>query len=163
MRPYAHVLLNMLRSRLTTTSLILVTKSLTLTNMHLTFLEISFHTETMSSLRTRTLLLSGQLPSTLISLRLTGLPNITKKLLTMIAESCRKLERLDLVVCDGLELGCCSSCLESTASQIVHSPIGNGFGNCVSGIGVLRWTSERPSVLAPAFLGYLPIAPHGLR
>ncbi|THH20636.1 hypothetical protein EW146_g748 [Bondarzewia mesenterica] len=114
--------------RLTTTTSMLVMKSLTLVNMHLTCLEISF-TESLPSLHPHILLLAPQLPKTLICLKLSTVPKITRKLLITVAEACEKLEMLQVSVYDGLAIYCCTSCLEDSASAIIHSPIGNDFGN----------------------------------
>jgi hypothetical protein len=111
---------------LSTTVQILEKKALPLYRMKLVSLELNCESIPTSSLTASILLVFPHLPDTVVSLRLTSLPHITKLLLKEIARRCTNLRELELSVVQRLSTDCCWACLEELSSCIEHSPVGAG-------------------------------------
>ena len=92
--------------------------------MNLASLELACEAVSAFSLAASILLVFPQLPTTLVSLKLTALPYITPMLLRQISSRCANLKELELSVVERLGIDCCWACFEESSTCVKHSPIG---------------------------------------
>ncbi|KAI9440769.1 hypothetical protein H4582DRAFT_1812137, partial [Lactarius indigo] len=109
---------------LSTTMQIVEKRALPVYTMNLVSLELACQAVSEFSLSASILLVFPQLPTTLVSLKLTSLPHVTSMLLKGISRRCASLKELELSVVERLGIDCCWACFEESSTCIKHSPIG---------------------------------------
>jgi hypothetical protein len=120
--------------------------------MNLWSLELSCESVTTFSLAASILLVFPHLPKSLVSLKITSLPYITRPLLREIARRCTNLKELELSVVERLSTECCWGCFDELSTCVTHSPVGfeppacNTAGNLAVG-EVLTLSHETRSLL----------------
>ena len=100
-------------------------RALPLYKMNLETLELECGSVPAISLAASTLLVFPHVPDTLVSLRLTSLPRISRLLLKEIAMRCTNLRELQLSVVERLSTDCCWACFEELSCCATHSPVGS--------------------------------------
>ena len=105
-------------------------KALPVYKMNLVSLELACEAVSVFSLSASILLVFPQLPTTLVSLKLTSLSHITPMLLKEISRRCTSLKELELSVVERLGIDCCWACFEESSTCAKHSPIGFFDASC---------------------------------
>lgn len=109
---------------LSTTMQIVEKKALPVYKMNLVSLELACEAVSVFSLSASILLVFPQIPTTLVSLKLTSLPHITPMFLKEISRRCTSIKELELSVVGRLSIDCCWACFEKSSTCVKHSPIG---------------------------------------
>ncbi|KAI0917854.1 hypothetical protein AcV5_002686 [Taiwanofungus camphoratus] len=106
--------------------------------------EIDFSPDGLATQNNRTKLILTHLPAfTLVELRMTFLPSINTRLLTLIASTFANLKTLELTCTERLDEQCCWLCYEESSTCVIHSPIPDIYAT-VEDLSIAFATALRP-------------------